>query len=290
MRTVQEIKNEMTTAFMANVAIKSKYDPNNAWTNTTTFEDVFATTSIESIIFYVVAVCAWGLEYLFGTHKTEVEAMEEKMRIGSQEWWRQLCLKFQFGYNLIFDSVSNSFVYSTIDDTAKVITYCDVREFQNGIFILLNTSDNNGDPLILDTNTRNAFDAYIRKAKIAGIRLQWNSYNCDQLKIALIVVFNPLICNSSGELYSTSEKPVEIAYKNYLKNIPFGSGVLNKNAIIDAIQVAEGVVDVYPNAPDWLQIKSDYNSSYTIITTQNARAYGGSFKADIINITYQADV
>ena len=37
MRTVAEIKNEMTTAFMADNDIKAKYDPTTTWTPTTQF-------------------------------------------------------------------------------------------------------------------------------------------------------------------------------------------------------------------------------------------------------------
>lgn len=290
MRTVPEIKGEMTTAFMANADIKAKYDPNNTWTNTTTFEDVFAIASLESILFYIVAVCAYGIEFLFGTHKAEVAAMEVRMRVGQKEWWRQLCLSFQMGYNLTYDVVTRSFIYAITDETAKLITYCDVRESNNGIVILINESDGNGNPVIIASNTRTAFDAYIKKTKIAGIRLSWNSYNCDLLKIDLHVVFNPLLCNSNGQLYSDSTKPVEIAINNYLANIPFGSGLLNKSAIIDAIQAEECVVDVYPTIPDWLKVSSDYNVNYSAVTTQNLKAFGGSFKTEYITINYEPNV
>lgn len=290
MRTVTEIKKEMTDAFMANASIKAKYDPSSTWTSTTTFEDVFASSSLESIFFYIVAVLAYGLEYLMGAHEQEVANMEDRMRVGYKEWWRQLCFNFQFGDNLVFDNVANTYGYATIDETKKVIKYCDVREVFNGLSILINTADINGDPAEPDQNVKDAFDLYLRKTKIAGIRTTWNSYKPDDLTITLTVAYNPLVCDSTGALYSDGSNPVETAISNYLANIPYGSGQLNKTALIDAVQLAEGVDDVYFTTADWLKVSTAYVPTYTPVYTQNLRAYGGSFKEDVITINYVANV
>jgi len=293
MRTVAEIKNEMTTAFMADADIKAKYDPTNTWTPTTQFSDVFASSSIESILFYIVAVICYGMEYLFGVHLTEVAAYETRMRVGTKEWWRQLCLSFQLGYSLVFNATTNTFEYSTIDDDAKIITYVDIRELANGLLILVAKSDSNGNPEKLDDvdpTERNAFDAYIKKVKIAGVPLTWNSYDPDQVRITLTVKYDPLVLDSSGQLIGTTTKPVDIAVENYLANIPFGSGILNKTQLIDAIQAAEGVVDVYPDVTSWLEVSTTYIPAYTPVSAQNVTAYGGSFALNTLTVTYSADV
>lgn len=293
MRTVQEIKNEMTEAFMANSDIRAKYDPNNTWTSSTTFADAFASSSLESIIFYIVAVVCYGLEFLMGSHLTEVAAYEDRMRVGAKEWWRQLCFSFQLGYNLVFNSTTNTYEYSAVDEAAKIIKYVDVRETTNGLVILVNKADGNGDPVILDTvdlTERNAFESYIRKVKVAGLPLTWNSYNPDLVKINLFVVIDPILLNASGELINGGTKPVDEAITAYLQNIPYGSGILNKTQIIDAIQSATGVIDVYPDNADWLEISTDYVPAFTPVPGQNVTAYGGSFKLDTLTITYISNV
>lgn len=292
MRTVPEIKALMTASFMANTHIKAMYDPTGTWTSSTTFEDVFASTSIESIMFYIVAVCAYGLEFLFDAHKTEVEAMEARMRVGSKEWWRQLAFNFQLGDNLVFNSSTNTFEYSAIDETKKKIKYCDIRETGNGLVMLVSEADGSGEPIVLDSGTRTAFDTYIRKTKIAGVKLNWNSYNTDLLKIILTVKYNPLVISSNGSLISNSATfPAVDAIKAYLANIPYGSGLLNKSKLIDAIQAVEGVDDVYFNdQSNWLQVKTDYVGVYENVATQDLRAFSGSFKSDVLNITYIANV
>ncbi len=293
MRTVTEIKAEMTTAFMADADVKAKYDPTSTWTGTTIFSDVFAASSIESILFYIMAICAYGIEFLFGKHLIEVAALETKMRVGTKEWWRQLCLKFQLGDSLVFNSATNTYEYTTVDETHKIIKYVDIRETTSGLVMLINEADGDGKPVQMSTTdltNRNAFEAYIRKVKVAGIPLIWNSYNADKVTILLKVIYDPLIVNASGELISTGVKTVDLAIENYLKNIPYGSGTMNKTQIIDAIQSAEGVIDVYPEGSNWLQVSTDYTPAYTAVLTQNINAYGGSFALDVLTITYASNV
>lgn len=293
MRTIKEIKDEMTAAFIADVNVRAKYDPTNTWSSSTTFESVFAAASLESILFYIVSVCAYGLEFLFGKHKVEVGLLEDKMRVGTKEWWRQLCFNFQLGYNLVFNSTTNTYEYTVNDDEAKIIKFVDVKETTKGIVIVVNEADNDGNPIKMDTvdlTNRNAFNQYIKKTKITGIPMKWNSYNPDKLRILLTVLVDPLVINALGEKIIDGTKPVELAINNYLQNIPFGSSNFNKTQLIDSIQNAEGVVDVYPSSTDWLYVSTDYNPLYIPVSSQNITAYGGSFKVDSLTINYTSHV
>jgi hypothetical protein len=83
---------------------------------------------------------------------------------------------------------------------------------------------------------------------------------------------------------------VNLAIAEYLQNIPFGSGVLNKTQIIDAIQKATGVIDVYPTVTGWLEVSTEYLPSFTSVSGQNITAYGGSFKLDSLTINYISNV
>ena len=292
MRSISEIKKEMTDAFMADPIIIAKYDPTSSWTITTQFEDVFASSSIESILFYIVAVISYGLEFMFNAHIDQVAAMETKMRVGSREWWRQLAFNFQFGFSLQFNSSINVFEYTYVDESAKIIKYVDCRETSIGLVMLIAKADSDGNPVKLAVGSaeRAAFAAYIKKSKIAGVPLNWQSYDADLVRMYLTVVVDPLVIDASGMDIQNSNYPVEDAIGAYLKAIPFGSGRMNKTQIIDAIQAAPGIVDVYPSISDWLEVSTEYVPAFTAIGTQNVNAYGGSFKIDTLDIIYLSNV
>ncbi len=293
---IADIKYEMTSAFMADANIKALYDPNNTWTSQTTFESVFSSVSLESIIFYVVATVIFGVQFLFGKHKEEVEALESSMRIGSKEWWRNLAFSFQYGYNLTYDSTSYTYLYNTIDETARIIKYVEARELpQGGLYMLVAIADGNGEPIKLtDTNKIASFTAYMKKVKIAGIPFVWKTYNADVVWCYLKIKYNPLIINAQGQNILTGLKPVETALKDYLKDIPYGHGKLNKTYLIDTVQSADGVVDVFPDPDhsDWLMTQGDTQITQVPVV-QEVLAIGGCFKFDDntgINIIYEPNV
>jgi hypothetical protein len=292
MRTVAEIKLEMTTAFMADSDIRTLYDPAGTWAINELFDDKFAKSSVESIIFHIIAVICYGMEFLFARHVAEVATYEERMRVGTREWWRQLAFRWQYGDALTFNSATNTYEYAVIDETAKIIKYVDVRETADGLVMLVAKQGGSG-PVPLASSPpdeRNAFEAYIRKTKIAGIPLDWESYDADQLRMELEIVFDPLVMNTDGELISGGTKPVDLAIAAYLANIPYGSGELNKTQLIDAIQASEGVVDVYPSNASWLQVSTQYVPSWTPVLSQDLTAYGGSFAIDTLTINYTPNV
>lgn len=295
MRTIADIKYEMTSAFIADANIKAKYDPTNTWTSTTTFESAFSLVSLENILFYIVAVVNFGIEFLMGKHKEEVEALEAEMRIGSKQWWRNLAFSFQYGHNLIYNDLTYAYEYPIIDTAAKSIEYVEVRELpQGGLYMLVAKADGNGEPVKLtDANEIASFTAYMKLVKVAGMPFIWETYNADLVWVYLKVRYNPLIINAAGENILNGLKPVEIVLKDYLKGIPYGHGRLNKTYLIDAVQKAEGVVDIFPNPTyaDWLLTQGETQTTHVAVA-QEVLAIGGSFKFDVagINIIYEADV
>ncbi|MDD3860802.1 MAG: hypothetical protein PHW83_11430, partial [Bacteroidales bacterium] len=125
--------------------------------------------------------------------------------------------------------------------------------------------------------------AYIRKVKLAGLPMVWGSYNADQIKVILTVKRNALIIDSDG-ITGGSNKPVNDALKAYIASLAFGDGVVNKTKVIDAIQSAVGVIDVYPADEDWLQVSTDETPAYTSVSGQDLSSFGGSFILQEINI------
>lgn len=78
----------MTTAFMAESAVRDKY----GFTASDTFEGKFSKVSIEGLLFYVVAFGIWVLEKLFDTHKEEVSTMLADLTPHTTRWYRNRVL------------------------------------------------------------------------------------------------------------------------------------------------------------------------------------------------------
>ncbi|MFV0505896.1 MAG: hypothetical protein ACK5L5_04185, partial [Bacteroidales bacterium] len=68
-RTIAEIKTEMTNSFIADITVIEKYELEEG----KTFEQQFSKVSLESILFYIVAVAVWTLESLFELHSKDVD-------------------------------------------------------------------------------------------------------------------------------------------------------------------------------------------------------------------------
>ena len=82
-RTITEIKAEITSAFISQETVRSKYGlDDNA-----TFDKAFSPISLESVMFYVVASCIWVLETLFDKHRVEVDERIEALRPHTLRWY-----------------------------------------------------------------------------------------------------------------------------------------------------------------------------------------------------------
>ncbi|HQP04417.1 MAG TPA: hypothetical protein PLP11_07420 [Bacteroidales bacterium] len=285
MRTYSAIVAEIKASYIENETVRARYSITNP---AATFDSTFSRFSIESIWAGVVAMAIYTVEVLVARHAEEVSSREDAMRIGTTEWWRRVCKAFQYGDDLVYNGETNVYEYAEIDESARIIQFAEVREGEGpGIQILVNAADGDGNPEALPVgDERTAFNAYLSRVKIAGIPVSWGSYNPDKLKIALHVKYNPLVLDSNGQLIGGIITPVSVGIEQYLRNLQYGSGVINKTALIDAVQSAEGVVDVYAVTADWLQVSTDSSPSYATVAGQDCLSYGGAFMLDQLNVIY----
>jgi hypothetical protein len=237
-RTIQEIKNEMTGAFMANANVRDKYkiiDPN------ATFEQAFSAVSLENLFFYIVAFGQWLLEQLFDLHKNEVSDYILRMKPHSAAWYVTKAKAFQYGYSLLPDSDLFNNGSHTEDEieASKIVKYAAAIERQNRL--LLKAAKVEGDDLAeLTAPELTAFTAYIDRIRDAGVIVEILSAPADKLQLHLKIYYNSLLMNKNGELISNGTTPVPDAIRAYLANIEF-DGVFVKEYLTDALQRVQGV-------------------------------------------------
>ena len=272
-RTIRQIKGAMTQQFMADSTIIERY----GFPAGSVFEDTFSAVSLESIWFSIVATAIYILETLFDAFKEDVDAKIAEAFVATIPWYHKIALAFQYGDELVYDENTQGYVYPEIDTSKQIVKFAACRDLGGLVYVLASKEDASGNPTALSAPELSAFDSYLRQSKPAGVLLQTDSFNPDQVRVSVTVQYNPQVINGTGQLISDpTVYPVEEAIDAYLSGIVYG-GALNKTKLVDAIQSAPGVVDVILSN---VLVKPDTGSEYSPVSGNNYTSVGGSFKSN----------
>lgn len=274
-RTVDEIKREMTDAFMADPVIREKYQLKEE----DTFRSAFSLVSLENILFFIVAAAHHVVERIFDGHRDDVERTLERAIVATVPWYYHKALAYQHGDKLTLDEATMQYRYAKIDEGRRVVKYAAVRDRGGSIQILV-SGEKSGRPEALSKEVLTAFEAYIRTLKPAGVVISVRTAPADHIRIAATIYADPMILSPQGVRYRDGARPVEDAINAYLGGITFG-GTFNKTKLVDAIQAVEGVTDVILGdcsaRPD--------SGTYKSIDGNNYTAFSGSIISDDLNST-----
>lgn len=239
-RTITEIKKSITDGFMSDPHLVSAYglDPER------TFDEQFSLVSFENVFINVLVFLFWTLEKLFDNHKAEVSEILSVQKPHTPRWYRAKALAFQYGFDLHPDTdVFNNQNYSADQVAAsKIIKYAAVTEAVNEsrLIIKIATEDNNQLLAPISAPQKESFDAYVNEIRDAGVKVTVINYLPDVLRLHIKIYYDPLLLTSDGVSILTGKKPVEIALKEYMKELPF-DGELILASLIDKLQATEGV-------------------------------------------------
>lgn len=270
-RTTAEIKKQMTDAFMADETLREKY----GLEQDATWNDSFSSVSFENILLFIVAACCHVLELLMDQYLKDVNDKIASAVVASVPWYYKKALEFQWGDPLVLNETTLQYEYEKTDESKQVVKYAAVRDKGTCVQILV-SGESNGSPAALSNDVLTVFKQYMNRVKVAGVVLNINSRNSDHLQLFATITIDPLVLNTQGELHNDGTKPVESAIADYLKNIVYG-GTFNKTRLVDAIQNAEGVLDVELGECMYM---ADGEESYTTISGNNYVGVSGSYVAD----------
>ncbi|MBQ8282418.1 MAG: hypothetical protein IJZ01_02445 [Paraprevotella sp.] len=282
MRSIEEIKQEITATFVSDEEVRKKY----GLSETDTFEGTFSKASIESLLFHTVATCAHVVEQLIERHRTEVEQIIHSAVPATLPWWHAKMLQFRDGYPVTFDTDRLIYRYSDqaeADREAAIIAYASVIDEAYNVKILLAKSDSEGLPTPLTPEELTRVNAYIDTIKPAGTVVKTQSTEADEVRVTATVLCDPLVFNADGTAVATGEKTIEQAISHYLRSIDYG-GTLRRMHMEDAIQTVEGVKDVAINK---IEIRTDGISGWTTITSRYTAQSGAFRLVTENNITYE---
>lgn len=277
-RTIKDIKRQMTDLFMADSSVRERYGVSGG----DSFEKVFSLVSVESVIFYVVAVVAWTLETLFDAFRKDVDDKIGMAVVASVPWYHKVAKLFQYGDELVFDETTQAYRYATVDEEKRVVRYVAVKDKGGSIQLLVST-DKGGKPEPLTGGMLTAFKAYMNRVKIAGVVLAVRSAPADLIRMGAVIEVDPMLMDMTGKRLSDGSFPVVDAIEFYLANILYG-GTFNKTKLVDAIQAVPGVVDVTLTGC-WVKI--DGASEYKDVEGNNYTAESGCFIPEALDETLQ---
>lgn len=266
-RSIAEIKQTMTNAFMSDGTVRERY----GLSESDTFDDSFSVVSIENILFYIVAACSHVLEVLFDQFKADVDDKISRAVVASVPWYYKIAKEFQYGDALIFNEATQQYGYEQVSEKKRVVKYVAVRDRGSSVEILA-SCETGGQPTVLSDDVLTAFKQYLNRVKIAGVILSVRSLPADSISITATIRIDPLVIDRTGTRIEDGSFVVENAVNAYLRNIIYG-GTFNKTKLVDAIQNVEGVLDVELHACKY----STDGMTYNDINGNNYTAVSGSF-------------
>lgn len=227
----------MTDYFVRNETIQALYelDPEKS------FEDQFSKVSLESILFYIVAVAVWTLETLFDRHKQEVTELIDELKPHTRNWYRNKALAFQFGQSLITDTDTYDNAGLRAEEVAarQVVKYAAVVEVAAVVYVkVAGGEEGNRQPLSAEECT--ALKAYFNEVKDAGVALTVVNREADRFGIDIDIYYNPQIFNGALERLDGRGTTVHDTITDFVENLQF-NGEYRNSALINALSGVEGV-------------------------------------------------
>ncbi len=232
-RSINDIKSEMAREFMRNEAAAERYgfEPGAA------FGDVFGAASVENILLYVWAVCAWTVEQLVARHKAEVTAEVERIIPHRPKWYRDKVLEFMEGKELAADSdrYDTAGMSESEIAAARVVKHAVATESRDASLLTIKVAgESGGDRGPLTAGQERQLKAYISEIKDAGVRVSLVNMEADTFGCEVDVYYNALL--EPGEVRTACAA----AIRDYIENLPF-NGEYTNMALVDRLQEVEGV-------------------------------------------------
>lgn len=233
MRSISEIKGEIADEFMSNEAVATVY----GFEVGSSFERVFSALSVESVLMYVFAVCAWSVERLMAEHKMEVESRLKNTKAHRPKWYRDKVLAFMVGKALQGDSDEYDIEGMSEEEieALRVVKHAvAVENSEESILIIKVAGEREGKRQPLSDEEAEQLRAYISEIKDAGVRVSLVNQEADVFNCEVDVYYDAML------EADTVKGDCQSRIKDYIENLPF-NGEYTNMALVDSLQGVDGV-------------------------------------------------
>lgn len=179
---------------------------------------------------WIFATVCWLYEVMLDKHKVEIDHAISHTPFGTLQWYNKIVLAFQLGYELLWDTDRNQYVYSDIITEAAVESRIikrsavavvngqlqfKVAKLAAGIPVPLDGS-------VADESERTSLMAYLIHMAYPGTNIVLISENADELRLDVDIYFDPLVLNPDGSrVVDSSIYPVTVAVNAFVQSLPF---------------------------------------------------------------------
>jgi hypothetical protein len=250
-RSIDEIKQEIITEY--------NKIPELAEANST------SKTAIWNLLIYVVAVAHYIHESLFDFFKKEVNDIIDRNNPGSPSWYAERVLDFQINDKV--EVVDGKVTYPILDPAKQIIKRVSYKEA--GGTLTLKVAKETG---ALSPEEKVQVESYIERYKFAGSDVSLVSLNADKLRVYGTVFYDGIYSAA------TVKESVKLAIQSYINNLDF-DGIIYKTKLVDAIQAAQGVIDIDVSKLEGIQgtiveqITRKYETAAGYINLEDATGY-----------------
>lgn len=187
-----------------------------------------------NLFFFIVASCIAIFEQLQDLFKSDLETIAASVAPSTPQWTRNKVLQFQTGDVAELNTSTFVIEYPVINEANKILTRCAVVTAPNRT-VLIKVAKNEP-PVPVSSGQLAELNTYIGTFNPAGIAYIIVNENSDKMEVAANIYYN-------GQYANVIEANVTTALENYMANLPF-NGTISTQAVVDAMQGAEGVVTV----------------------------------------------
>lgn len=201
--------------------------------------------SILDAFTWVTSACIWTFENLLDVFKVDLSKDLQNRINGTASYYSNALLKYQSGDELVMNDEGTAFSYSTIDESKRIVTKVSYSEYEEAGFhdkqlMLKIATGERGEYKRIEGDELLKIRAYVDQISFAGTHVNVVSRNGDVLIPRVTVYYDGAV--GEDEVYDN----IEESLNNFVASLDF-NGVVYVQKIIDAIQKAEHVLDVYIN-------------------------------------------
>lgn len=232
-RSINEIKEEAAREFMKNEWAAERY----GFAVGAPFGDYFGAASVENILLYVWAVCAWAVEQLVARHREEVTAELEELMPHRPKWYRDKVLEFMEDRELIDDTdrYDLSGMSESEISAARVVKHAVATESRDASLLTIKVAgESGGKRQPLSEAQEGKLRAYLSEVKDAGVKVSLVNMEPDTFNCTVDIYYNAML-DPGGVKESCLS-----AINEYIRNLPF-NGEYTNMALVDALQTVAGV-------------------------------------------------
>lgn len=223
----------MAAEWMRNEAMQARYGiPAGA-----SFGDYFGAASVENMLLYVMAACAWTVERLLGEHREEISEQIETLIPHRPKWYRDRVLGFMEGKELKEDTddYDTTGMNENEIEQARVVRHAVAMESQDASLLTIKVAgESDGKRGPLGPKQEKELQAYIAEIKDAGVRTALVNMAPDIFSCEVDVYYNAIL---QPETVRTA---CIVAISNYIENLPFNGEYTNME-LVDRLQTVDGV-------------------------------------------------